>query len=65
VHIPLPNGDITRRTLQSLDRRGLPFAYIGGRKYRPRNEALAWINTDLVRRQNRRRNTQGRETMGK
>ena len=68
MHISLPNGDtlipdeefsgilnVVRRTLQSLDHQGCPFAMIGGRKYRPRNEALAWINSRLVRRRNPRR----------
>jgi hypothetical protein len=67
MHIVLPNGDelipdiefaekldITRRTLANFDREGCPFVIIGGCKYRPLNEGLAWIASRIQRRNPRR-----------
>jgi hypothetical protein len=64
MHIQIPDGDVlipdsefaslldgvTRRTLSNYDRAGLPFVRIGGKKYRPRNEGLAWIASRIQRR---------------
>jgi phage terminase Nu1 subunit (DNA packaging protein) len=62
MHIELPSGDklvpdaefaerlgIVRRTLSNWDRQGLPFVMVGGRKYRPLNEGLAWIASRIKR----------------
>jgi phage terminase Nu1 subunit (DNA packaging protein) len=62
MHIQLPNGDtlvpdgeiadeldVVRRTLGSWDQEGCPFVMVGGRKYRPRNETLAWLASRIKR----------------
>jgi hypothetical protein len=63
MHINLPNGDklvpdaeflkiagdVTARTGNDWDRLGCPFIIIGGRKYRPLNEALGWLTTRIER----------------
>jgi hypothetical protein len=68
--IPLPNGDalipdaefleiaggVTARTGNTWDKQGCPFVIIGGRKWRPKNEGLAWI-ASRIRRRNPRRTT--------
>jgi hypothetical protein len=68
MHIPIPGGDVlipdsefaslldgvTRRTLSNYDHEGLPFVRIGGKKYRPQNESLAWIASRIQRRNPRR-----------
>lgn len=67
MHIELPNGDklipdaefaerlgIVRRTLGNWDAKGCPFAIIGGQKYRPLNEGLAWVASRIQRRNPRR-----------
>jgi predicted site-specific integrase-resolvase len=67
MHIELPNGDkaipnaefadklgVVVRTLNNYDREGLPYLMIGGKKYRPLNEGLAWI-AQRIRRRNPRR----------
>jgi hypothetical protein len=46
--------NVTRRTLANYDREGLPFVHVGGKKYRPQNEALAWIASRIQRRNPRR-----------
>lgn len=33
----------TTRTARRLDREGLPFALVAGRKYRPLNEGRVWL----------------------
>jgi hypothetical protein len=57
MHIALPNGDmlvpdaefrkkagdISDRTGRLWDDQGCPYIMVGGRKYRPLNEALAWL----------------------
>jgi hypothetical protein len=68
MHITLPNGDrlvpdrelaeklgLVSRTLSNWDREGLPFAMIGGLKYRPERECLEWVQTIKIRRRNPRR----------
>jgi hypothetical protein len=67
MHIQIPNDvlipdsefaslldNITRRTLGNYDREGLPFVMVGGKKYRPRDEALAWVASRIQRRNPRR-----------
>jgi hypothetical protein len=67
MNIPLPNGDelipdaefagllaVTQRTLTSYDSEGCPFAMVGGRKYRPKNEGLTWVASRIRRRNPRR-----------
>jgi hypothetical protein len=67
ARIPLPNGDelipdsefaalldVTQRTLTNYDKLGLPYAEVGGHKYRPRNEGLAWVAGRIQRRNPRR-----------
>jgi hypothetical protein len=68
MHIPLPNGDklvpdaeflkaagdVTSRTGSNWDKEGCPHAYIGGMKYRPWNEGLAWLASRIKRRNPRR-----------
>ena len=67
MHIPLPNGDtlipnaefadklgVVIRTLDNYDRKGLPFAMIGGKKYRPLTEGMSWIASRIQRRNPRR-----------
>jgi hypothetical protein len=68
VGIPLPSGDVlipdaefrelaggvTARTGNAWDHEGCPYTYIGGRKYRPRNEGLEWI-AGRIRRRNPQR----------
>jgi hypothetical protein len=62
MRIQLPDGDelvpdeefakkigVTRRTLGNLDHEGCPFVMIGGKKYRPLNEALSWIGSRIQR----------------
>jgi hypothetical protein len=63
MHIQLPNGDrlepdeefakrlgTSRRALSNWDHKGFPFTHIGGRKYRPVNEAMAWVASQIKRR---------------
>jgi hypothetical protein len=66
--IPLPGGDelipdaefleiaggVTARTGNTWDKQGCPFAMIGGRKWRPKKEGLAWIASRIRRRNPRR-----------
>jgi hypothetical protein len=40
----------TRRTATRLEIEGLPYAFIGGRKYRPLNEGRAWLAGRIQRR---------------
>jgi hypothetical protein len=47
-------GDIDRRTSQRHDAEGCPFIYVGNRKYRPLNEARAWL-AGRIKRRNRPR----------
>jgi hypothetical protein len=67
MHITLPDGGVAIpnaefaerlgvvvRTLNNYDRRGLPFLVIGGKKYRPLNEGLAWVASRIQRRNPRR-----------
>ena len=67
MHIPLPSGDVlipdaefaallyvTQRTLWTYDGAGCPFVMVGGRKYRPKNEGLAWVASRIRRRNPRR-----------
>jgi predicted site-specific integrase-resolvase len=67
MRIELPNGDVAIpnaefadrlgvvvRTLNNYDREGLPYLMIGGKKYRPLNEGLAWIASRIRRRNPRR-----------
>jgi hypothetical protein len=68
MHIPLPNGDVLipdaeflkkagdveARTGRDWDKQGCPYAMIGGRKYRPLNEALTWLAGRIQRRNPRR-----------
>jgi hypothetical protein len=76
MHIELPNGDklvpdaeflkkagdVTYRTGNNWDKQGCPFVMIGGKKYRPLNEGLAWI-ASRIRRRNPRRPTESRTTV--
>jgi hypothetical protein len=69
MQIPLPNGDVlvpdaefrqkagdvSERTGREWDTLGCPFLMIGGRKYRPLNEALGWLTTRIKRRNQPRR----------
>jgi hypothetical protein len=69
TRIPLPNGDalipdadfleiaggVTARTGNNWDKDGCPFAMIGGRKWRPEKEGLAWIASRIRRRNPPRR----------
>jgi hypothetical protein len=69
MHIPLPNGDVLIPDAEFLkqagdvkyctgrnwDKQGCPYAMIGGRKYRPRNEALEWLAATRIKRRNPRR----------
>jgi hypothetical protein len=69
MHIELPNGDklipdaeflkragdVEARTGRNWDRLGCPHVMIGGRKYRPINEALNWL-ASRIKRKNPRRN---------
>jgi hypothetical protein len=64
IHIPLPNGDVlipdaeflelvggvTARTGNDWDQKGCPHVHIGGRKYRPKAEALNWLASRIQRR---------------
>ena len=63
TRIPLPNDDelipdaefaalldVTQRTLTNYDKLGLPYAEVGGSKYRPKNECLAWVASRIQRR---------------
>jgi hypothetical protein len=64
MQIPLPNGDVlvpdaefrkkagdvSDRTGRDWDQKGCPFLMIGGKKYRPLNEALTWLGTRVERR---------------
>jgi hypothetical protein len=68
MHIPLPNGDVlvpdaefrekagdvAERTGRDWDKHGCPFVMIGGRKYRPLNEALTWLASQITRHNPRR-----------
>jgi hypothetical protein len=40
----------TRRTATRLEIEGLPYTFIGGRKYRPLNEGRAWLAGRIKRR---------------
>jgi hypothetical protein len=75
VHIPLPDGDVlipdaeflklagdvTARTGNGWDQQGCPHVLIGGRKYRPKNEALEWL-ASRIRRRNPQRMAAARAT---
>ena len=75
MHIPLPNGDVlipdseflklagnvTPRTGNDWDQKGCPHVLIGGRKYRPKNEGLAWL-ASRIRRRNPQRMAAARAT---
>jgi hypothetical protein len=64
MHIELPNGDkfvpdseflklagdVTYRTGLNWDKQGCPHTHIGGIKYRPLNEAMAWLASRIKRR---------------
>jgi hypothetical protein len=68
MRIPLPDGDelipdaeflqlaggVTYRTGWNWDREGCPYTMIGGKKYRPLNEGLAWLASRIKRRNPRR-----------
>jgi hypothetical protein len=43
-------GDVTSRTGRDWDARGCPYVMIAGRKYRPLNEALVWLTSQIKRR---------------
>jgi hypothetical protein len=76
MHIPLPNGDVlipdaeflelaggvTARTGSSWDQQGCPHTYIGNRKYRPKNEGLQWLASQIRRRNPRRAHMAARAT---
>jgi len=67
--IPLPNGDvlvpdadfrkeaggISYRTGLNWDQQGCPHVHIGGYKYRPHDEGMAWIASRIKRRNTARR----------
>jgi hypothetical protein len=40
--------DATRRTAQRLDRQGLPYVKIAGKKFRPLNAGRAWLTARIV-----------------
>lgn len=64
MHIKLPSGDmlvpdaeflkqagdVTSRTGRDWDAKGCPFVMIAGRKYRPLNEGLTWLASQIKRR---------------
>ena len=64
MHIPLPNGDVlvpdceflqqaggvTYRTGLNWDKAGCPHTHIGGKKYRPLQEGMAWLAARIKRR---------------
>jgi hypothetical protein len=39
----------TRRTARNLESQGLPFAMVGGHKYRPLHEGRAWLAARIQR----------------
>ena len=41
----------TRRTARRLEREGLPFTIVAGRKYRPLQEGRVWLAQRIQRRQ--------------
>jgi hypothetical protein len=64
MHIKLPSGNVlvpdaeflaeaggvTYRTGLNWDKEGCPYVHVGGLKYRPLQEALAWIASRIQRR---------------
>jgi hypothetical protein len=50
-------GGVTPRTVSNYERRGLPTAEIGGKKYVPLDEGLAWIAAQIKRRNPPRHST--------
>jgi hypothetical protein len=40
----------TRRTSQRLDKKGCPYVYIAGKKYRPLEECRRWLASRIKRR---------------
>jgi hypothetical protein len=53
--------DATRRTSQRLDREGLPYVYIAGRKFRPLNAGRAWLADRIVRKTHEQRKPRRRD----
>jgi hypothetical protein len=43
-------GGATTRTSKRYEDEGLPFAMVGGRKYRPLQEGLKWVAARIQRR---------------
>jgi hypothetical protein len=77
MHINLPNGDVlvpdseflaqaggvTYRTGRNWDVAGCPYVHVGGRKYRPLQEALTWLASHIKRLNQPRRTRRSTSTI--
>jgi hypothetical protein len=55
-------GGVTRRTGQNLDKKGLPYAMVAGRKWRPLKAGREWLAARIVSKQPQRQPRKARAT---